>query len=81
VTTYHCPGCSRPLEKSGEINCERGRCSVFACDHCVVVQEMFGEPFPMALTFAVDVVGRPFDPAAADGHLVLPADQTRADHA
>jgi hypothetical protein len=58
------------LSKSAEVfDPDRGECSVFQCDECVVEVTMFGKPVDIALTFAVDRDGRAFDPATPDGSL------------
>lgn len=69
--TFACPKCGRRLEESGEIAWEGRACPVFQCDECLVRATMFGEPFEVALTFAVDEEGRAFDPASGDGSLDL----------
>jgi len=61
---FPCPKCGMMLEKSGEVELRGQTYPVFQCDQCIVRVEMFGEPFNTALTFAVDGVGTPFDPAS-----------------
>jgi hypothetical protein len=62
-TCFDCPGCGRRLEQCGEVSTEGRTYPVFQCDDCKRIVEMFGEPFEVALTFAVDENGRAFDPA------------------
>lgn len=62
IATYHCPKCSALLEATGAIEVDGVECPVFQCDSCVVVKPIFGEPFRVALTFAVNAAGQPFDP-------------------
>lgn len=69
LTEFLCPQCSRTLERSGVVEFEGKSFPVFQCEECVVKCEMFGEEFDVALTFAVDEEGRPFDPASEDGSL------------
>jgi hypothetical protein len=71
IDTFPCPKCNRTLARSGEVVVEGATFPVFQCDECLATVQMFGEPFEVALTFAVDAEGKPFDPAAADGHLPL----------
>ncbi len=51
------------LPKSGEVEVAGQTYPVFQCDDCIVKVEMYGQPFEVALTFAVDGAGTPFDPA------------------
>ena len=62
VETWHCPKCGMELESNGVIVAREQECSVFQCDTCTVVKPIFNEPFEIALTFAVDDNGTPFDP-------------------
>ena len=62
ITTYHCPKCSILLETTGSIEVDGIECPVFQCAACVVTKPIFGEPFRVALTFAVNATGQPFDP-------------------
>jgi hypothetical protein len=71
IDTFPCPKCGRTLKRSGEVSVEGADYPVFQCDECLIQTEMFGEPFEVALTFAVDAHGKPFDPAAPDGKLRL----------
>ena len=71
IDSFPCPKCGRLLQKSGEVSIEDAAFPVFQCDECIVQAEMFGEPFEVALTFAVDADGKPFDPATEDGQLPL----------
>jgi hypothetical protein len=66
---FGCPKCGRRLARSGEIAVEGKEFPVFQCDECLKTVEMFGEPFEVALTFAVDEQGRAFDPAEEDDEL------------
>ena len=61
--TWHCPGCGAQLESVGTMTLGDCECSVFQCDTCVVSKPICGEPFDVALTFAVNDAGKPFDPA------------------
>jgi hypothetical protein len=71
LDTFPCPKCNRTLTRSGEVAVGNVTCPVFQCDECLVTAKMFGEPFEVALTFAVDAEGKPFDPATEDGELPL----------
>ena len=51
---FPCPKCGRRLAKSGEVVVDGKACPVFQCDECLKTVEMFGAPFEVALTFAVD---------------------------
>jgi hypothetical protein len=62
ITTYHCPKCGALIESTGTITVDDTDCPLFQCDGCVVVKTIFGEPFPVALTFCVNATGQPFDP-------------------
>jgi hypothetical protein len=62
ITTYHCPQCGVLLESTGAITVDGADCPLFQCDACVVTKPIFGEPFEVALTFAVNSAGQPFDP-------------------
>jgi hypothetical protein len=62
VDTWHCPKCGMQLESSGVIVVNDEECSVFQCDTCTVEKPIFNEPFEVALTFAIDDRGKPFDP-------------------
>lgn len=66
-----CPKCGRQLQASGEVEFEERTVPVYQCDECLVQTEMFGEPVEVALTFAVNAAGQPFDPASSDGKLKL----------
>jgi uncharacterized Zn finger protein len=59
---WHCPKCGAELQSAGIIHIEGEDCSVFQCDSCSIVKPFQGRPFEVALTFAVDDAGRPFDP-------------------
>ena len=54
------------LDQSGEVTVSGNIFPVFQCDDCVSVEPIFGEPFEVVYTFAVDAAGTPFDPAAAE---------------
>lgn len=43
----------------------------FQCDECIKVVTFLGERMEVALTFALDRRGQPFDPAEPDGRLRL----------
>jgi hypothetical protein len=62
VDVWKCPLCKSELQSSGVIVANDQECSVFQCDDCVVVKPVFGEPFDVALTFAVNDAGEAFDP-------------------
>jgi hypothetical protein len=64
-----CPKCGRQLQQSGETTIDDQTYPVFQCDECVATVDIGGEPFVVALTFALDDRGRPFDPASPDGSL------------
>jgi hypothetical protein len=69
---FSCPKCGRRLERSGVVTDAAGNeCPVFQCDECLINTTMFDEPVELALTFAVDPDGRPFDPANDDDGLIL----------
>lgn len=59
---WPCPRCGATIETSGVLVANEQECSVFQCDKCTIVKPVFGEPFELALTFAVDDKGRAFDP-------------------
>lgn len=61
--TWHCPNCGAQLEACGTLNVGGADCSVFQCDSCVVSKPFCGEPIDVALTFAINDAGQPFDPA------------------
>ena len=71
IDRFPCPKCGRRLERSGEIQFDGIAYPVFQCDECLVETEMFGEPIEVALTFAVNEDGRPFDPATDSGELSI----------
>lgn len=62
LDTYHCPKCSALLHATGSITVDGVECPVFQCDSCVVTKLIFGEPFEVAVTFAVNPAGQSFDP-------------------
>lgn len=66
---FPCPRCNRSLEESGLIDWDGEEIPVYQCGECLAKVEMFGEPFEVALTFAVRD-GKAFDPASPGG--VLP---------
>jgi uncharacterized Zn finger protein len=59
---WHCPKCGMELETAGTICFDGNDCSVFQCDSCTVFKPIFDKPFEVALTFAVNDAGQPFDP-------------------
>lgn len=59
---WSCPKCGAEIESSGVLVANGEECSVFQCDTCTVVKPVFGEPFEVALTFAVNADGKAFDP-------------------
>lgn len=63
ISVWHCPRCGVELHASGSIEQDGEVMPVFQCDACVVSKEIFGEPFDVALTFAVNAAGQPVDPA------------------
>lgn len=63
ITVWHCPRCGDELHSTGSIEMDGETMPVFQCDRCVVTAEVFGEPFEVALTFAVNAAGQPVDPA------------------
>jgi len=69
MNSTNCPRCQRPLEATGEAVVDGIACPVFQCDRCLVHVEMFGVKVDVALTFAVGLDGRAFDPATPDGAL------------
>ena len=71
IDTFPCPRCGRTLKRSGEVAVEGADFPVFQCDDCILQVEMYGEPFQVAFTFAVDAQGKPFDVTADDGYLPL----------
>jgi hypothetical protein len=71
IDSFPCPRCNRTLLRSGEVEIEGTEFPVFQCDECLVQADMFGEPFEVAFTFAVDAEGKPFDPATDSGELPL----------
>jgi hypothetical protein len=64
-----CPKCGRLLPQSGDTTVEDQTFPVFQCDECLTTVDIGGAPFEIALTFALDDQGRPFDPASPDGSL------------
>jgi predicted RNA-binding Zn-ribbon protein involved in translation (DUF1610 family) len=72
MTQFPCPKCGRTLLSCGEItDPEKGSCQVYQCDECIATATIDGEPFEIALTFAVDADGQAFNPATADGKLEI----------
>lgn len=63
ITTWHCPRCGAELQASGSVAVGDDVMPVFQCDTCVVRKPVLGELFDVALTFAVNAAGQPFDPA------------------
>jgi hypothetical protein len=68
---FPCPKCGRVLKQSGEVICAGvgETVPVFQCDECLVQTDFLGEKVEIALTFALDKDGKPFDPASPDGSL------------
>lgn len=62
VDKWPCPLCGAELASSGVLVANAQECSVFQCDDCTIVKPVFGEPFEVALTFAVNDEGQAFDP-------------------
>lgn len=74
ATTHPCPKCNRTLQQSGEVAITDDKerpltLPVFQCDECLVTVDFLGEKVEIALTFALDPDGQPFDPASDDGTL------------
>jgi hypothetical protein len=67
--TCPCPKCNRTLVQSGELTVGEQTVPTFQCDECLMVIDFAGETMEVALTFALDADGQPFDPAAPDGRL------------
>jgi hypothetical protein len=72
--THPCPKCGRILQQSGEatVSCGDGTqlvVPVFQCDECLMNFDFGGESMEIALTFALDEKGQPFDPADPEGKL------------
>lgn len=61
---FPCPGCLSELTASGTVSINPVSFPVFQCGTCVRPVVLFGEPFDVALTFAVDEDGVAFDPAS-----------------
>jgi len=59
---WHCPMCGLELESAGVIRIRGQDCSVFQCETCVWSKPIFGRPFEVAVTFAVNDAGQAFDP-------------------
>lgn len=59
---WHCPKCGLEIKSSGVIRTNGQDCSVFQCDTCSWKKPIFGRLFEVALTFAVNDAGQPFDP-------------------
>jgi hypothetical protein len=62
INVWHCPKCGKELRSVGTVKCDGESMPVFQCPVCVVRQDVFGEPFDVALTFAVNAAGKPVDP-------------------
>src|SRR5262245_60895338 len=71
MISFPCPKCGRTLEQSGEVVVHNVTLPIFQCDECIVVTDFMGEPFELALTFAVGQDGKPFDPASPTGELLI----------
>lgn len=63
IKVWHCPRCGIELHATGSIEMNGETMPVFQCDKCVHVRPIFGEPFKVAFTFAVNAAGQPVDPA------------------
>lgn len=61
-----CPKCKTDVSECGSVEEHGIERPVFQCDRCVVVKEIFGEPFEVALTFMVDENGVAYDPVDED---------------
>jgi uncharacterized Zn finger protein len=59
---WHCPKCGAELHAAGVLVLNGAECSVFQCDSCSIVKPFLGNPLEVALTFAVNDAGQPFDP-------------------
>lgn len=57
------------LRPSGELAIGRDTTTVYQCDECFMTVDMMGSSEEVALTFALDPDGKPFDPASPDGTL------------
>lgn len=58
-----CPKCGVDAEQCGEIIADGKTTPIYQCEECTAFKDIFGEPFEVALTFAVDESGNIFDPA------------------
>jgi hypothetical protein len=67
--THPCPKCGRKLQANGELAVGDYVAPVFQCDECLMTIDIAGEPMEVALTFALDANGEPFDPADPEGKL------------
>jgi endogenous inhibitor of DNA gyrase (YacG/DUF329 family) len=65
-----CPKCGRNLLQSGEVVVGDETLPTFQCDECVKVVDFLGQKMELALTFALDKDGKPFDPADENGDVV-----------
>ena len=63
IKSHDCPKCGCRLERSGELTLDGQPVplAIFQCDDCVESVEVEGEPFDMALTFAVTGDGQLLD--------------------
>jgi hypothetical protein len=61
-----CPKCGRILDQSGETTVDDQTFPVFQCDECLENVYIGDTLFEVALTFALDKQGKPFDPASPD---------------
>lgn len=57
------------LVQSGTLESEGRTYPTFQCDECLMKVDFLGEASEVALTFALDDEGQPFDPADPDGGL------------
>ena len=69
-----CPKCCRPLESTGSVEVDGHDCPVYQCNECLATVDMLGADVEVALTFAVDPDGTPFDPASPDGRFPFQSD-------
>ena len=58
-----CPKCHRLLQPAGVITFQGAEFPTYQCDECLKTVKLYGESIEVALTFAVDAQGNPFDPA------------------
>jgi hypothetical protein len=56
-----CPGCSTPLQATGELDVDGTTYGVFQCERCILPWTVDGVTLDAALTFALDTDGRVLD--------------------